>query len=103
MHPNQVRPDSHAVDLRPVRWTRVDPAGRELTVYFTTSGRHECGVLGRVDVVETAQAITVTLLVGRLPNVDCGGAQPMLAAANMTVVTLAEPVGHRRVRDGAPG
>jgi hypothetical protein len=101
MRPNPAQPDSRAVDLKPVRWTSADPAGKEITVNFTTTGRAECNVLGRVDVVETAQAVTVTLLLGRLPNVDCGGAQPQLAASNATVVTLREPVGTRPVRDGA--
>jgi hypothetical protein len=101
MRPNQVQPDSRAVDLRPVRWNRVDPAGRQLTVHFTTTGRGGCRVLGRVDLVETAQTVTVTLLVGRLPNADCGGAQPQLAAPTTTVVTLGQPLGRRPVRDGA--
>jgi len=36
-----------------------------------------------------------------LPDADCTGPQPQLAAAMMTVVTLSEPLGARQVRDGS--
>jgi hypothetical protein len=103
MQPTTLQPDPRAVDLRPARWTRTDGTGRHVTVYFTISGRPACSVLGRVEVAETAQTVTVTLLLGRLPDVDCSGPQPMLAAEVTTIVTLNEPLGTRQVRDGAPG
>jgi hypothetical protein len=103
IQPNQVQPDNRAVELRPVRWDRTEGTGRQLTVHFTLTGRPGCQVLGRVDLVEAAQAVTVTLHLGRLPDVDCRGIQPLLAAPATTVVTLREPVGTRTVRDGAAG
>jgi hypothetical protein len=100
--PNRAEPDKRAVDLRPVRWTRAEAgAGRQLQVHYTITGRGECSVLGRVDVVETKAAITVTVLLGRLPSADCGGAQQQIAAPVVTVVTLRDPMGSRGVRDGA--
>ena len=101
MRPNQMQPDSRAVDLKPTRWTNVESSERQLTIFFTTVGRPGCNVLGRVDVEETPQTVTVTVLLGRLPGIDCGGPQPQLAAPATTVVTLREPVGGRRVQDGA--
>jgi hypothetical protein len=72
-------------------------------VHYTITGRGDCAALGRVDVVETATDVTVTVLVGRLPGADCSGPQPQLAASIMTVVTLAKPLGSRKATDGAAG
>jgi hypothetical protein len=102
MRPNVAEPDSRVIDLRPVRWNRVNPvAGRQIEVHYTIAGRAECAALGRVDVTETTREVTVTVLVGRLPNANCSGAQIQLAAPFMTMVMLAEPLGSRDVRDGA--
>jgi len=104
MRPNQVRPDSSVIELRPVRWTNATAApGHQLEISFVATGRMECSTLGRVDVVETAQSITVTVLLGRLPSAHCDGIQPQLAAPMATVVTLRDPVGNRPVQDGAAG
>jgi len=99
--PNEAAPNAKAVDLRPTRWDRVTADGRRLTVHYTATGLAACHTLGRVDVKETPRTITVTLHVGKLPNTDCSGPQPQLAAPTTTVVTLKEPVGTRQVRDGA--
>jgi hypothetical protein len=101
MSPNLVQPDGRALDLKPVRWSSVSAAGRQVTVQYTSTGLPGCHVLGRVDVVETPAAVTITLLVGRLPNQDCSGAQPQLAASFMTVASLSAPVGTRNIHDGA--
>jgi hypothetical protein len=102
MRPNAAQPDKRATDLKPVRWSRVGPlAGRQIEVHYTITGRADCAALGRVDVRETAHEVTVTVLLGRLPGADCGGAQAQFAASILTVVTLAEPLGNRKVRDGA--
>ena len=97
-----MRPDSGAVDLQPVRWDRATAgAGRDLDIHYTITGRAECHTLGRVDVAETAQSVTVTLRIGRLPTANCGGPQPMIAMTGVTTVTLGAPLGTRAVRDGA--
>lgn len=99
---NATQPDRRAVDLRPVRWTRAEgEGGRRLDIHYATTGKGECNILGRVDVAETEQAVTVTVLLGRLPGTDCSGAQPQIAAPAVTVVTLPNSLGTRTVRDGA--
>jgi hypothetical protein len=104
MRPNEARPDTRVVALRPVRWTRVEAAqGRQVRVYYTITGRGNCAALGRVDVAETATTVTITVRVGRLPDADCTGPQSQLAASMMTVVTLAQPLGTRTAKDGALG
>jgi hypothetical protein len=99
---NAVRPDPRAVDLRPLRWSRIEASsdGRTLTVHFTVSGP-PCQVLGRVSVEQTPAAVTVTLLAGRLPGARCTGPQPPLAAPSTTTIRLAAPLAARPVHDGA--
>ena len=100
--PNQAYPDSRAINLRPIKWTRAEAGdGRQLLIHYTSSGRSECNALGRVDITETTNAVTVSVLVGQLPGADCAGVQPMLAAPFATTVTLREPLGTRAVMDGA--
>ena len=102
MRPNEVTPEA-AVDLHREPWTRVDPIarGRRLRVYATFTGGPPCAVLGRVDVKETADAVTVTLWVGKRPGADCSGPQAGLGFPIVTTVDLKTPLGRRQVRDGA--
>ncbi len=99
---NEARPDPGVVDLRPVRWNRVEPAadGRSLTVHFKL-GKPPCSMLGRVDTDEAVDAVTVTLMVGRLPHADCSGPQPLIASPRTVTVQLDSPLDGRPVRDGA--
>jgi hypothetical protein len=100
--PNQASPDSRAIDLRLIKWTRVEAGkGRQLIIHYTAAGLAECNVLGQVIVAETVTTVAVTVLVGHLPGTNCGGIQPMLAAPFVTTVTLREPLGTRTVIDGA--
>ncbi|MDN5767812.1 MAG: hypothetical protein L0H96_14200 [Humibacillus sp.] len=101
MQPNRLTPDARAVDLRAVRWQRAESSGRTLTVHFTATGRRECATLGRVEIVESAAAVTVTVFVGRLPGTDCSGSRPQLASPATTVVTLARDLGGRTIIDGS--
>lgn len=101
MHPNRMEPDARAVDLRALRWQRAQSSGRLLTVYLTITGRRECATLGRVEVAESATAVTITVLIGKLPDADCSGAQPQLAAPATVVVTLARDLAGRAVIDGS--
>ena len=100
--PNEVIPEA-AVDLRKVPWTRVEPAagGHRLRVFATLTGGPPCSVLGRVDLKETADAVTVTLWVGRRPGADCSGPQAGLGFPIVTAVDLHAPLAHRAVHDGA--
>jgi hypothetical protein len=98
--PNEVTPEA-AVDLRKVPWTRVEPGADALRVYATLTGGPPCAVLGRVDVKETADSVTVTLWVGKRPGADCSGPQAGLGFPMVTTVDLKAPLGQRKVRDGA--
>ncbi|MFI9379711.1 hypothetical protein [Kutzneria sp. NPDC052558] len=98
---NQAVPDPSVVNLRAVRFDQtVANPDNKLVVQYTASGRPECAKLGRVDVVEADDAVTVTVRLGQAPGVDCSGPQPMIAATFQTIVTLKAPLGDRPVRDG---
>jgi len=102
MRPNVAVPDKRVTDLRPLPWTRAETAaGNQVAVHYTITGRGDCSALGRVVVTESASQVVITVLVGRLPGANCGGAQPQLAASVMTTVALAKPLGSREIRDGA--
>jgi hypothetical protein len=102
MRPNEVAPEP-AVDLRPVRWTRAEPIDgeRRLRIYATLTGGPPCAVVGRVDVRETADAVTVTLWVGRRPDARCSGPQRAVGFPIAVAVDLRAPLGRRAIRDGA--
>ena len=95
---NQATPDSTVVDLHEVHWDNaVAGPDAQLVVQYTASGRAECAKLGRVDVTETDQTVTVKVMLGHVPGVDCSGPQPMIAASFQTTVALKAPLGTRRV------
>ena len=100
--PNVVSPEP-AVGLRRERWTRVEPvAGApEALVYATLSGAPPCTVLGKVEVTEAKDQVTITLWVGQRPGAQCGGGQTQLGYPLVTRVRLATAIGQRNVRDGA--
>ena len=89
-----------AVDLRPRPFESAEPVGeRQLAVRFW-GGVAPCSVIGRVEVTETPERVTVTLFGGRDPaagRVACID----LAAYQEVVVELAAPVGGRAIADGA--
>ena len=78
----------------------VRPVGdRQLAVQFW-GGVAPCSVIGRVDVAETPERVTITLFGGRDPRpgrVAC----IELAVYQEVVVDLAAPVGARAIADGA--
>jgi hypothetical protein len=72
---------------------------RTLTIFFW-SGVEPCYVLDHVDVDEGPRAITVTLFEGH--DVSAGDVACIeIALLKKVVVPLAEPVGDRRIVDGA--
>jgi hypothetical protein len=100
--PNHVVPDPRAVDLQPVRWASISTGSRnEVDVHYTITGSIACHTLGRVDVAEASQSVTITLRIGHLPDANCSGMQPLIAMVGVTAVTLAQPLGDRAVLDGA--
>jgi hypothetical protein len=102
--PNLVTPE-RAVDLGRVRWQRAEavPGRSEVRIHATLDGGPPCTVLGRVDVDETADAVTVTLWAGRRPGARCGKTRKLVGFPIVVAVALRRPVGDRAVRDGAAG
>lgn len=100
LRPARVTVVAGAVDLRPRPFDSAEPiGGRQLAVRFW-GGVAPCSVVGRVDVEETPERVTVTVLVGRDPaqgRVAC----IELAVYQEVVVDLAAPVAGRTVVDGA--
>ena len=77
----------------------VGKDGKTLTIFFW-SGVEPCYVLDRVDVDASRDAMTVTLFQGHdasVGNVACID----IALLKKVVVQLDEPVGDRRIVDGA--
>lgn len=84
--------------LEPRPWQRAVPApgGRTLRIYYLTGPAFE---VERVRVDQSPQAVTITLL-ERTPG---PGAQSAVGEIRCQQVTLARPVGDRRLIDGATG
>ncbi|MGH2680758.1 MAG: hypothetical protein ACRDG8_09820 [Actinomycetota bacterium] len=96
-----VEPRPGMTDSRPHGFDRavVNDDGRSLTIFFW-SGVEPCYVLDRVEVDAGPGAITVTLFEGHDANagdIACID----IALLEKVIVTLDEPVGHRRIVDGA--
>lgn len=100
--PNPVKPE-RAVDLRRVRWQRSQavPGRPEVRIHATLEGGPPCTVLGRVEVRETAGAVTITLWAGRRAGARCGERRSLVGFPIVLTVALSRPVGDRAVRDGA--
>jgi hypothetical protein len=66
----EVTPRPGLVDVRPQRWEQADAVGpRRVRVEFY-GGVEECEGLDHVDVEETAETVTITLFVGRVPEAE---------------------------------
>ena len=89
------------INVAPIPFDHVDVGAddRTLTVFFW-SGVEPCYVLDHVDVEEGPGSITITLFQGSDPqvtNVACID----IALLKKVTVQLEEPVGARRIVDGA--
>jgi hypothetical protein len=96
-----VEPRPGMANVQPIPFDHVDVGAddRTLTVFFY-SGVEPCYVLDRVGVVEGPGTITITLFQGNDPdvtNVACID----IAVSKKVVVQVEEPVGTRRIVDGA--
>jgi hypothetical protein len=93
-----VQPRPGLVDVRPHQFERVRVTGpRTLLVRFY-GGVESCEGLDRVEVEYEPKRILVTLFVGRVPTAEACIEIAVLKAAR---VQLEEPVGGRKVVDGA--
>jgi hypothetical protein len=77
-------------------------ANRRIRVGFTLAGGPDCHVLHRVDLVESADAVEVTLIGGTLDD-PAAGACPTGDRIAVTEVDLAAPLDDRILLDGADG
>jgi hypothetical protein len=89
------------VDRRAQRWQdyTVGPDGRTLTFRYY-AGVEPCSVFDSIDAQEAPTTVTVTVY--ERDDAAPGQACPMLAKEKHASVTLREPLGSRRVVDGAP-
>lgn len=100
---NELTPEP-AVDLRRQRWQSAEPAPDDpsaVVVRGTLDGGPPCVVLGKVEVDETANRVTVTVWVGRRADAPCDGPQAQVAFPFTTRVPLKGALGGREVHDGA--
>ncbi len=94
-----VQPRPGLVDVRPHGFERVRVTGpRSLTIRFY-GGIEECEGLDRVEVDYEEKRIVVMLFVGRVTTAEVS---IELAVLKATRVQLDQPVGGRKVVDGAP-
>ncbi len=86
-------------DPRPVAWDRYEPlrGGTALDLYYW-SGVEECYGFDHPEVIYQPRRIIVTLYEGRVPGVETC---IELAVRKVVEVALGEPVGGRKVVDGA--
>ncbi len=98
--PKRVQPVPGATDLRKQTFQSAAGAGAQSLAVRFWSGVEPCYVLGRVDVTETADRVTVTLWTGSGPG-SAGMACIQMAAYYEVVVELQAPIGTRSVIDGA--
>lgn len=89
-----------AVDLQARPFESAVPVGERQVALRFYSGVAPCDVLGRVDVVEAADRVTITLFSGHDPSAG-DRACIELAVSNEVLVDLAAPLGGRRIVDGA--
>lgn len=98
--PKRVQPVAGATDLRKQPFQSTAPAGAQSLAVRFWSGVEPCYVLGRVDVTETAQRVTITLWTGTGPGA-AGMACIQIAGYYEVIVQLQTPLGDRAVVDGA--
>jgi hypothetical protein len=95
-----VVPRSGMADVHPIRWQSARPLdARSLMIRFT-SGVEPCYVLDHVDIEYGTEHVAVTLFEGHDPKVE-NVACIEIAELKRVRVELAEPLGNRRVVDGA--
>ncbi len=96
-----VTPRPGMADTHAVNWTRAEPVGDGSVLRISyTAGVEPCSVLDRVEVAETGDTVTVTVVEGSdpaFPDAACIA----LGVLKAVEVPLAAPLGTRTVVDGA--
>lgn len=98
--PKRVEPVPGATDLHKHAFQSSAPAGGQSLAVRFWNGVEPCYVLGRVDVTETAEKVTITLWTGLGPGA-AGMACIQMASYYEVIVPLQAPLGTRTVVDGA--
>jgi hypothetical protein len=98
--PLRVSPRSGLVDVRPVPWIRADAVGPRTVEVEFYGGVEECEGLDHVEVRERPDTVRITVFVGRVPEAEVCIELAVLKAAT---ARLEEPLGDRRIVDGARG
>jgi hypothetical protein len=100
-HPQVVVPSPGMAGVHPIAFDHAGVAGDDVTVTIDfVSGVEPCSVLDHVDVSYGADAVTITLYEGHDPSAD-EVACPAIAVFKQVVVTLDQPLGDRKILDGA--
>lgn len=98
--PSYTVPQPGQVDVRPIAWDSYN-VGSDGNIYISYwSGVEPCYVLDRVEVDYAPKKVTVTLFEGHTETEE-DVACIEIAVLKTTVITPDEPVGERRVVDGA--
>ncbi|WP_239161376.1 hypothetical protein [Acrocarpospora phusangensis] len=95
--PSMTVPVGNTLNPRKIPWTTARPAGGDLEITWV-SGVEPCNSLDRVDVAYAAAEVTVTLWEG---TTDEDAICIEIAIEKKTIVKLTEPVGDRKIVDGA--
>lgn len=97
-----VEPHPDLVEVEATPWESVSPVDAEQTVLEVQwfGGNEACFGLDRVELEETADAVSITVFTGREPGDQVC---TMEAALKSTEVELSEPLGPRSILDGAEG
>jgi hypothetical protein len=95
-----VEPRSGMVGVHPIRWQSIRKVNDRTLLIRLTSGVEPCYVLDHVDVEYGTEHVAITLFEGHDPEKD-EVACIEIAELKQVRVQLAEPLGNRRVVDGA--
>jgi len=98
--PPPVKPQPGQDDVRAVGWDSVKPLDEDTVKVKFWSGVEPCNVLDHIDVTYEPKTVTITLFEGSSPS-DTDTACIEIALLKQTIVDLDEPLGGRKVVDGA--
>lgn len=98
--PSLVSPRPGQVDVRPIAWEEATAVGERRVELRFVSGVEPCNVLDSVEVDYRKNEVEITLFEGRAPS-DEDVACIEIAVEKRTIVELEEPLGGRKIADGA--
>ena len=99
--PKIVEPTPGMDDVHPVGWDKAKATGPRSVLVTYWSGVEPCNVLDHVDVVYNPKTVEITIFEGSNPA-DKNTACIEIALLKGVMVQLDEPLGGRKLTDGAP-